>query len=144
MKRKEFIKKFAVGGSILFTAPVLFNSCSSDDEDLEPNNPNNPKTPNEIVIDLNATSSANLANVGGYIYSETLLVFRTGTDTYMALSKACTHTGCDVVYNHAAGNVPCTCHGSKFTTSGTVTTGPATSDLKQYTVVKDGTSLKIS
>ncbi len=28
MERKDFIKKFVVGGSILLTAPVLLESCS--------------------------------------------------------------------------------------------------------------------
>lgn len=141
MERKEFIKKFALGGSILLTAPVIFSACSSDDEELVPNTPGNT---NEITIDLTAASSADLATVGGYIYSGNLIVFRTGDNSYKALSKSCTHQNCPVVYNHAAGNLPCTCHGSKFTTTGTVTTGPATTNLQKFTVVKDGDSLKIS
>ncbi len=139
MERKEFIKKFAVSGSILLTAPVIFNSCSSDDDDFTDPGSNQ----NEIVIDLKAASSADLASVGGYIYSGNLIVFRTGQDSYMALSKTCTHQGCEVVYNHSTGDVPCPCHGSKFTTSGTVTNGPATSNLKSYTVKKEGDTLRI-
>ncbi|MCY1720872.1 Rieske (2Fe-2S) protein [Prolixibacteraceae bacterium Z1-6] len=141
MERKEFIKKFAVSGSILLTAPVLFNSCSDEGEDMEPTNPDNSK---DIIIDLNAASSANLGNVGGYIYSGSIIVFRTGETNYMALSKACTHQGCDVEYNHASGNVPCPCHGSKYTTAGVVTEGPATRNLTKYNVVKSGNTLKIS
>lgn len=141
MKRIDFIKKFAVSGSILLTAPVLFNSCSSDDSDPEPNPQG---SGNEIVINLDDASSADLATVGGYIYSGNLIVFRTGSTTYQALSKACTHQNCPVVYNHATGDLPCTCHGSKFTTSGSVTTGPATSNLTKYSVKKEGNSLKIT
>jgi cytochrome b6-f complex iron-sulfur subunit len=141
MERKEFIKQFALGGSILLTAPVLFNSCSKDGDDLEPNEPDNS---NEIVIDLTTTASAELQNVGGYIYSGNLIVFRSGESSYTALSRKCTHQGCDVEYNHADGSVPCPCHGSKFTTAGIVTNGPATSNLKKYSVVKSGTTLKIT
>ena len=141
MERIEFIKKFAVGGSILLTAPVFLNACSSDDDDVEPTNPDNP---DGIVIDLDTAAAADLGEVGGYIYSGTLIVFRTGENTYLALSKACTHSGCDVVYSHSAGNVPCPCHGSEFTTSGAVTKGPASSNLKRYTVKKEGNMLKIS
>ncbi len=141
MERKEFIKKFAVGGSILLTAPVLFNSCSDDGDDMEPNNPDNP---NEIIIDLSASSSAALGTVGGFIYSGSLIVFRTGDTSYVALSKKCTHQGCDVEYNHAAGNVPCPCHGSQYTTAGIVTQGPATNNLTKYNVVKSGNTLKIT
>uniref|UniRef100_UPI00321756D2 QcrA and Rieske domain-containing protein n=1 Tax=uncultured Draconibacterium sp. TaxID=1573823 RepID=UPI00321756D2 len=141
MERKDFIKKCAVSGSILFTAPVLFNSCSGGDDEMDPSNPGNS---NDILIDLDSSSSANLATIGGYIYSGSLIVFRTGENTYMALSKKCTHQGCDVEYNHAAGNIPCPCHGSKYTTAGIVINGPAATNLTKYSVVKSGNTLKIS
>lgn len=140
MERKDFIKKFAVGGSILFTAPVFFSSCSDDDDDDN----TNPGNPNEIIIDLNSASSAELGTVGGYIYSGSLIVFRTGDTSYKALARRCTHQGCDVTYSHTNGNVPCPCHGSVFTTSGGVTTGPANVNLKSYSVTKDGDMLRIS
>lgn len=138
MERKEFIKKFAVGGSILLTTPMLFNSCSDDSEDITPTNPD------EIVIDLNATSSADLGAVGGFIYSGNIIVFRTGDNAYVALSKLCTHSQCTVSYNHTAGNVPCPCHGSKFSTSGAVLNGPAASALKKYNVKIEANSLIIT
>ena len=140
MERKEFIKKFAVGGSILLTTPILFNSCSDDDddEDLVPTNPD------EVVINLDATSSADLATVGGFIYSGNIIVFRTGDNAYLALSKLCTHSQCTVTYNHAADNVPCPCHGSKFSTTGVVLNGPAASALKKYNVKLEGSSLIIT
>lgn len=143
MERKEFIKKFAVSGSILLTAPVLFSSCSDGGDDMDPSDSNDSDNSNEIIIDLNAAASADLGTVGGFIYSGSLIIFRTGDNSYMALSKACTHSGCDVIYNHATSNVPCPCHGSKFTTAGVVTTGPATGNLKKYNVSIDGNSLKI-
>jgi len=141
MERKDFIKKFAVGGSILFTASVLFSSCSDDDEDLEPTNPDNS---GDITVDLNHPDFAALAAVGGYAYKGNIIVFRTGDATYMALSKVCTHSQCTVTYSHSDGDVPCPCHGSRFTTAGVVTAGPAMSNLKSYTVKKDGNSLIIS
>ena len=138
MERKEFIKKFAVGGSILLTTPMLFNSCSDDDEDLVPTNPD------EVVINLNAASSADLGTVGGFIYSGNIIVFRTGDNAYLALSKVCTHSQCTVTYNHAAENVPCPCHGSRFSTTGAVLNGPAASALKKYNVKLEGNSLIIT
>lgn len=140
MERKDFLKKFAVGGSILLTAPVLFNSCS-DDEDMEPTNPENP---NEIVIDLNHADFSELGTVGGYAYKGNIIVFRTGNDTYMALSKVCTHSQCTITYSHSDGDLPCPCHGSRFTTTGAVTNGPAQSNLKSYTVKKEGNLLKLT
>lgn len=142
MERKEFIKNFALGGSILLTAPVIFSSCSSDSD--EDNEPVNLPTGNGVVIDLNATSSEALGTVGGYIYSGELIVFRTGENAYRAVAKACTHQNCPISYDHANGNLPCSCHGSKFTTAGTVINGPATTNLESFTVKLEGSTLKIT
>lgn len=144
MKRKDFIRKFAVGGSILLTAPMLFNSCDKEEDPTNNNNNNNTGNPNEIVIDLTAAGSAALKTIGGYIYSGNIIVFRTGDTSYMALSKLCTHSQCTITYNHSNNELPCPCHGSKFDTSGKVTNGPAKSALKKYSVTLDGNSLKIT
>lgn len=141
MERKEFIKKFAVGGSILLSAPVLFNACSSDDgtddEDTKPD-------PKEVIIDLTDADNADLGTVGGYINKGEIIVIRASQENFIALSNVCTHAGCTVTYNASDGDLPCPCHGSKFSTSGAVLNGPATSALKKYTVKKEGDLLKIT
>jgi len=142
MKRKDFIKKFAIGGSILFTTPMLFNACS--DEVGDPENTNPPNNPNEIIIDLNHADFAELGDVGGFAYKNDIIIFRTSDTNYVALSKLCTHNQCTITYNHGSNELPCPCHGSIFSTSGTVTNGPADASLTKYTVVKEGSNLKIS
>lgn len=142
MKRKEFIKKFAYGGSILLTAPVILSACSSDDDDLVPNDPDVPN--NDLTIDLTSSSYEDLGIIGGYVYEGEIMIFRTAESSYLALSKVCTHEGCTVAYNHANGNVLCPCHSSRFTTNGTVLNGPAATNLKKYNVQKDGNILTIS
>jgi cytochrome b6-f complex iron-sulfur subunit len=140
MERKDFLKKFAIGGSILFTAPMLFTACSDDETPEENETPN----PNEILVDLSHADFSALGAVGGYAYKNNIIVFRTGNDTYMALSKLCTHSQCTITYSHSDGDLPCPCHGSRFTTSGAVTNGPAQTNLKSYTVKKDGNTLKLT
>lgn len=142
MERKEFIKKFAAGGSILMSAPILFSSCADDSEDLEPINPPGPG--NEIKIDLTAPAYADLAVVGGYAYKGDIIIFRSADNTYVALSKLCTHASCTISYSHANGNLPCPCHGSVFSTAGVVQQEPAKNSLKNYTVTKSGNTLTIS
>ncbi len=142
MERKEFLKKFAVGGSILFTAPILLNSCSDEVGDDDDNNGRS--NPNEIIIDLNNSAYSELKNVGGYAYKNDIIIFRTSDTSYVALSKLCTHSQCTITYNHSGSELPCPCHGSKFSTSGTVTNGPASSNLKKYNVKKDGDTLIIT
>lgn len=138
MDRIEFLRKVAAGSSLLLMAPVFMTSCSKDDDLTDPGNDST------ITIDLTDSAYAALGTVGGFVYSGALIVFRTGADKYLALSRKCTHQSCDVVYNHDDGTIPCPCHGSMFTTSGIVTNGPAPTNLKSYTVVKNGDTLKIS
>ncbi|WP_319481091.1 Rieske (2Fe-2S) protein [uncultured Draconibacterium sp.] len=142
MDRKEFIKKFAYGGSILLTAPVILSACSSDDDDFVPNDPNEPDT--DLTIDLSSSTYSDLGTIGGFVYEGNIMIFRTGESTYLAISKICTHQGCTVAYNHTSGDVLCPCHSSRFTTAGAVVSGPATASLKTYSVQKNGDILTIS
>ena len=140
MKRDQFIKQFAIGGSILLTAPVLFNSCSDDMEDIQNEEQNN----NSATLNLTDGAYAALGTVGGYVYKDNMIVIRLTDSNYIALSKICTHQGCDVSYSHSKNELPCPCHGSRFDTSGQVLQGPASTSLKKYQVVKEGDLLKIS
>ncbi len=141
MERKDFIKKFTVGGSVLLITPAFLASCSDGNDELV-NNPDGNN--NGIVIDLNSSSSSELNSVGGYIYSGNIIVIRATESQYIALSKICTHEGCTVKYGANNNEIFCDCHGSTFTTSGVVTNGPAPTNLKKYNVKMDGNSLIIT
>lgn len=142
MERKDFLQKFAVGGSILLTTPLLFNACSDGNDDVmdDNNNQNN----NGVKVDLTHNDYAALKNVGGFAYTGNIIVIRSGENAYIALSKICTHEGCTVTYNHANTQLPCPCHGSVFSTTGSVVNGPAQSNLKTYSVKKEGDILTIT
>lgn len=142
MERRKFFRNFAIGGSLLLTAPVLFNSCSDDPTD-DGNNDNN-NNDGKITVDLTDSAYANLKTVGGYAYKGDIIIIRSTDTVYLALSKLCTHSNCTVTYNSSSKDIPCPCHGSKFTTTGAVVNGPATSPLKSYSVKLDGNTLTIS
>lgn len=50
-------------------------------------------------------------------------VKRTGGNAFLALSLICTHQGCDAGVT-TTNIVECPCHGSRFTSDGTVINGP--------------------
>lgn len=143
MERRHFFRNFAIGGSILLTAPVLFNSCSGDDDNAGNNNNNNNNTTG-ITVDLTASEYAALKTVGGFAYKGDIIIIRSSDAAYIALSKLCTHSQCTVSYNSSTQEIPCPCHGSRFSKEGTVITGPATSPLKKYDVKISGNTLIIS
>lgn len=143
MERRKFFRNFAIGGSLLLTAPVLFNSCSDDSSD-DDNNNNNNNNSGDITVDLNDSAYAGLKTVGGYAYKGDIIIIRSTDTVYLALSKVCTHSQCTVTYNSSSKEIPCPCHGSKFTTNGAVINGPATAPLKTYNVKLNGNILTIS
>jgi cytochrome b6-f complex iron-sulfur subunit len=142
MERKDFLQKFAIGGSVLLTAPILLNSCSDGNDDAMDDVDNDPDG-DGITIDLTSNDFSDLGTVGGYAYSGNIIIIRSGDSTYLAFSKICTHQGCTVTYDAADNELPCPCHGSVFSTSGAVLEGPASSSLKKYTVTKSGNTLTI-
>ena len=142
MKRKDFLSKAAAGGSLLLVSPWYFSSCSSgdDDDDMDPGNGNN----GDVMIDLSDSKYSALADVGGFVYVGNIIVIRTGTDQFTALSKVCTHQQCTVGYDPGTNELPCPCHNSRFNINGGVLNGPASSPLKKFTVTQNGNILNIT
>lgn len=66
-------------------------------------------------------------------------VVRTGTSTFVAVSRICTHQGCDI--DVQGDHFQCPCHLSQFTATGAVIRGPTTGDkigpLQQLDVTFD-------
>lgn len=139
MERRKFFRDFAVGSSLLLTAPVLFNSCSDDSNDN-----GNPPPPGGVTVDLTDSAFSALNTVGGYAYKGDIIIIRSTDSVYIALSKVCTHQGCTVTYNSGNNNLPCPCHGSLYTINGAVVNGPAPDPLKRYDVKKNGNILTIT
>ena len=85
------------------------------------------------VISITIDASSPLATTGTAALVATssgnFLVSRAG-DAFTTLTAVCTHEGC-VVSNFQSGTFECPCHGSQYTTSGTVVKGPATRALAQ-------------
>lgn len=97
----------------------------------------------DFTVDLNAASSAALGSPGGFIYSNGVIVAQTLAGKYIAVAQSCTHEGVTVTFDSSADHFYCSAHGSVFSDSGAVITGPANSPLREYTVDVTGSSLHI-
>ena len=87
------------------------------------------------TISVAVAAGGPLGVVGGAAELQTslgiFLLARTAQDAVSVLTAVCTHEGCTVM-DFAAPQFVCVCHGSRFTTSGAVVLGPATSALKSF------------
>ena len=77
---------------------------------------------------LASVGSAALVQAGNQSY----LVSRTGQETFNAMTAICTHEGCTVT-GFSSNTFVCPCHGSQYSTSGQVQSGPATRALQRFT-----------
>jgi len=112
-------------------------SCSEEEDPVPP--------PSGFDITLNIEESANAAlkTVGGSIIKDNLIIARTGTNTFVALSKSCTHAGVTVNYDHPNTRFVCNAHGSVFSTTGSVLEGPANRALTKFKTEFNSPNLRV-
>ena len=95
----------------------------------------------DVCLDLSAPENAALQQVDGARIIEfngsQILVVRTDTATFVAMSAVCTHAGCIVNYAPSAHDVACPCHGSLYAMDGSVLRGPAELPLALYSTTFD-------
>jgi cytochrome b6-f complex iron-sulfur subunit len=135
MERKNFLKvTFALCGLSVIPAAIL-ESCTKAST-AAPSNVN-------FTLDLTSSANAALNAVGGSMVINNVLVIRTSTSTFVALSAVCTHQGCTVGYDSNAKDIACPCHGGVFNMSGGVVSGPPPSALTTYTVTQNGNVITV-
>jgi cytochrome b6-f complex iron-sulfur subunit len=142
MNRREVIQRVLLGGAVLIVVPSVIDSCSKDPS----TSPGGGGTGNGSKIELDLTMAANSAlnNAGGWAIVQNIIIINTGGGNFSALSSICTHQGCTVAYNPGAGNIQCPCHGSVYTTTGTVVSGPAPRALASYAATLAGNTLTVN
>jgi cytochrome b6-f complex iron-sulfur subunit len=134
MDRREFVKKTMVAGMACVCADLL-SGCHKS------NNQVPAAFSGSFTLDLSSASNASLKQTGGSVYSNNVIVLKTGSG-YLALSAICTHQGCTVNFNQGTNRLVCPCHSGVFDLSGSVVSGPPPSALRVYSTSVNGNTKK--
>lgn len=139
MTRKEFFSKAGFGAAIVLAPACLVGlttSCSKDDINASNQAPSNV----DFTVDV---SSGSLASNGGFMISQGIVIARTNTGSFLAVSAACSHEGTFVNYVANSNSFHCPDHGANFSTSGQHLNGPGSGNLTQYNTSLTGSTLRI-
>ncbi len=144
MKRNEFFSAFGISAGMLFVAPILA-SCGKNVLDttgiVVPNTGGG--TVVDFTLDLTQSAYSSLNNSGGSLVVNSIIVAKTVSGSYVALSAVCTHQGGLLGYDAGNNRFHCPNHGANFATDGSVLNGPAQTALRKYNVQLTGNSLRV-
>lgn len=143
LNRTEFLKKLGFSGAALFAAAYCtgtLTSCKKDEAEPIVT----PPAPKALAtIDLNATSSAALKTVGGYITVDKIVIAFTSESKYVAVTKICSHAQNEAItYNKT--EFVCSVHGAKFDNTGKGTNANGSAGLTVYKTSVTGNTLTVT
>lgn len=141
MDRKTFLAQMGLTSAAIFTGACMAG-CSKEGDSGSNNNPP-PATNVDFTLDLTQPVNANLNTPGGFIYKNNIIVARTLSGNFVALSQICTHQGGTVEFQANNNRFYCPVHGALFQTNGSVIAGPANSPLKTYNTSLTGNNLRV-
>lgn len=145
MERRELIQRVLKGTTALILVPSFLASCEKEQnlvtEAKSDPKPDSPKS--NLVLDISSTQYSALKTAGGSKVVEGIIIANTGNNVFVALSSACTHQGTQVTYNSRSNSFECFSHGSSFTPTGSVITGPASIPLQSYIITRSGDIITI-
>jgi len=126
--RRSFLKKTFTGVifGTLAASCVDVNKLLAAAESYEVSSGGAPKT-------FSLSDYPALSSKGGYaMVTSKVIVINKGSNKFAALDMTCTHKKAQVEFD--GSKFICPEHGSEFNSSGKVTEGPATKNLKSYKV----------
>ena len=149
MESKDFIEQVGLSGAAILIFGCMQSCSKSDGPSTNTNNGagsggNNTSTV-DFSIDISKSPYDALKNIGGF-YVDTvtnIIIVKTTASEIIAVSAICTHQQSSITYQANNNRLYCAAHGSVFTTTGAVTTGPATTALKKYQTSLTGTILRV-
>jgi cytochrome b6-f complex iron-sulfur subunit len=147
MERKDFIEQVGLSAASVLIFGCM-QSCSKSDSPA-PSNPtgsnNNTNKPVDFTINITVSPYNSLNTAGGFYVDKTnnIIIARTLTNEFIAVSSLCTHQQVTIDFQASNNRFYCSAHGSAFFTTGAVLNGPAETALKQYKTTLSGNNLRV-
>ena len=147
MERKDFIEKVGLSAASILIFGCM-QGCSKSDSPA-PSQPtgsnNNPPKPVDFTINITVSPYNSLNTAGGFYVDKTnnIIIARTLTNEFIAVSSLCTHQQVTIDFEASNNRFYCSAHGSAFFTTGAVLNGPAAAPLKQYKTALSGSNLRV-
>lgn len=121
--------------SMLAAATLALAACGGDSITSS-------SSPTSVGSSIKVADYSALSAVGGIalvtLSGASLAIVRTGTETYIALSRSCPHEGAIVAAS--SSGFTCPRHGARFSTTGAWQSGQRTSSMRSYTTSYDAST----
>jgi cytochrome b6-f complex iron-sulfur subunit len=148
--RRQFCAHACQAASLVAVSALL-PACGGGGDDGNPTAPTDPSnqalpvvsgTVSGRTVSVPATGALAAANGAALVTSQlgSFLAYRSSQTTFNVLTAVCTHEGCTVDGFNGQLFV-CPCHGSKYTTGGSVANGPANRALTSFPATLSGDTL---
>jgi cytochrome b6-f complex iron-sulfur subunit len=138
MDRKNFLNSLS-GGLALTCVSCMMAACSKEEDNGGGTNNGNAK----LTLDL----STQITSIGDFVASNGVIVIRVASgnqiSSFKAFSNVCPHQGGVISYDKSATSFSCATHGATFNQTGTVTKGPASSNMSTFPVTITGNTLTV-
>jgi cytochrome b6-f complex iron-sulfur subunit len=142
MDRKHFLNSIT-GGMALTCISCMMAACTKEEDNgggtINGTSPGNAK----LTIDL----STQITAIGDFVASNGIIVIRVAsgnqTTSFKSFSNICPHLGGIISYDKVSSGFSCATHGATFNHSGTVTKGPASTNMTTLMVTISGNTLTV-
>ena len=131
MTRKEFLNQVGVGAALVMTG-MCFQQCSRE-----------PSGEVDLTLDLTDPEFANLAQDGGFVVVEEVVIARTSTGDYVAATQICSHQGFKQVSFNGDDEFQCSVHGARFDLQGDGLNANGSGGLTIYNTELTGDTLRV-
>lgn len=138
MNRKDFLKQIGFGAGAMMATYCLGSLTSCGTNGVLPSGNVN------FTIDLSDPAYTSLANVGGWIKKDNVVIAHVEQDVYVAVTQVCSHEGLKrIAYRSGSKDFYCDAHGAVFGTNGSGKNSAAKAGLIVYNLDMSGSLMHV-